>query len=186
MIWYTLVMLTSDQEKWLAHLPDDNHTEIFPYDDSCIRKFEKVKEQIRSVVGEETVVLHRGATSLGISGQGEIDIYVPTKPEKFDQLIVDIGSIFGKPESLYPLERARFVTYIDGIKAEVLVVNENGQNWLDSCRFENYLKENKEALEEYQKLKEDGRGLSTREYYRRKIEFINNILEKVKPDLKVN
>ncbi len=46
-------------------------------------------------------------------------------------------------------------------------------------KFENYLKEHPQALEEYRKLKELGDGLSTREYYRRKIEFINDILEKV-------
>jgi len=42
-----------------------------------------------------------------------------------------------------------------------------------------YLKENPEALERYRKLKEEAAGVNTGEYYRRKIEFINEILSKV-------
>lgn len=169
-------MLTPEQEKWLAHLPDDNEIEIFPYDPAAPKKFEKIKNQIQGVLEKETEVLHCGATSLGISGQGELDIYVPVAPEKFDETILELTKIFNKPESLYPLERARFVAHVDGTKAEIFVVNKESENWLRSCRFEECLKKNPEALEAYRNLKEAGNGLSTREYYRRKIEFINDVL----------
>ncbi len=171
-------MVTPEQEIWLTHLSNTNSTKIYPFDPSSSKKFEKLKEQIQILIGTDIGVVHRGSTSLGISDQGELDVYIPVAPEKFDSLLTSIERLFGKPTSLYPLERARFVTSVDGTKAEVFVINIEGRGWIDGCRFEKYLKENAEALEAYRKLKEDGQGLSTREYYRRKIEFLNDILSK--------
>lgn len=172
-------MITPEQEKWLSHLDDSDSVKIYPFDPTSAEKFEKVKKQTQRLLGEDVNVKHRGATSLGISGQGELDIYIPIAEEKFDEFVSLVEKLFGKPGSIYPLERARFVTYIDNTKAEVFVINEKCAGWLDGCKFENYLKENPDALDSYQKLKEEGRGLSTQAYYRRKIEFINDILDKV-------
>lgn len=61
---------------------------------------------------------------------------------------------------------------------ELFVINKEDKGWTDSCIFEDYLKSHPEALEAYKVLKEEGAGLSTQEYYRRKTEFINEILEK--------
>jgi GrpB-like predicted nucleotidyltransferase (UPF0157 family) len=123
-------------------------------------------------------VEHRGATSLGISGQGELDVYIPVSAEKFDSLLIPLAKEFGKAGSIYPRERARFVTYVDETKVEIFVINEKGKSWKDGCAFENYLKTHQKYLKAYEKLKEDARGLSTRTYYRKKIEFINGILHK--------
>jgi GrpB-like predicted nucleotidyltransferase (UPF0157 family) len=172
-------MLTPEQEKWIAHLRDDNKTEIYPFDKDSGKKFQKVKNRILSLLGGNVRVEHRGASSLGISGQGELDIYVPVPADKFDLMVASLENIFGKPGSIYPLERARFVTDVDGTKAEVFVVNEKGKSWVDGCMFENYLKTHLESLKVYEQLKESARGLSTRAYYRKKTEFINEILEKV-------
>ena len=95
-------------------------------------------------------------------------------------MVDSIEKIFSKARSLYPQERARFVTSVDNTKVEVFVINEKGESWLDSCIFENYLRRNTNALELYRVLKEEGNGLSTQRYYRRKVEFINAILQKAK------
>ena len=171
-------MIRPEQETWLAHLDDTNHTDIVAYDPSVLNKFERIKEGIQSVLGTKREVVHRGATSLGISGQGELDIYILVKAEEFNFLLKQLEGLFGKPGSVYPLERARFVTVIDGTKAEVFIVGEESKSWTDGNRFENYLRKHPMALSKYAELKESGRGLSTRAYYRRKIEFINSILEK--------
>jgi hypothetical protein len=39
----------------------------------------------------------------------------------------------------------------------------------------NFLKTHPEKLEEYRLLKESGNGLSVRQYYRKKLEFINQV-----------
>lgn len=103
-------MLTPEQQKWIDHLRDDDRITIKPYDPSTIEKFKKIKDKIQSILGKSIRVEHRGATSLGISGQDEIDVYIPVSTDKFDSLLTPLENIFDKPRSIYPLERARFVT----------------------------------------------------------------------------
>lgn len=171
-------MLTLGQEKWIAHLSNKDRIRIVPFDPTAEAKFQKVKQKIRSVLGDEIAVEHRGATSLGISGQDEIDVYVPTPPDKFNSLVDSLGASFGKPKSLYPLERARFVIHEGGKHVDVFLINEECDGWKNGIRFEAHLKSHPESLESYRQLKESGNGLTVREYYRRKIEFINDILDK--------
>ncbi len=90
--------------------------------------------------------------------------------------MVLLEKLFGKPRSHYPLERARFVTSVGGKHIDVFLINEKCSGRLDSVKFEKYLKEHPETLRDYEQLKEQGDGLSTREYYRKKIEFINDVL----------
>ena len=169
-------MLTPDQEKWIAHLSDQDQVVILPFDPSTPQKFEVVKRKIQAVLGRDTRVDHRGATNLGISGQDEIDIYIPIPEERFDGLIDPLSVAFGSPRSHYPHERARFVTYEAGKHVDIFLINADSLGWLNALKFENYLKSHPEALDRYRMLKEAGHGLSTRAYYRRKIEFINDIL----------
>lgn len=171
-------MLTLEQEKWIAHLSDENKINIVPFDPTAEEKFQRVKQRIQNVLGTQMPVEHRGATSLGILGQDEIDAYVPTPEAKFNSLIDPLKTIFGEPRSLYPLERARFVTEEQGKHVDVFLINEEHDGWKNGVKFEAYLKSHPEALEEYRHLKENGNGLSVREYYRRKTEFINGILAK--------
>lgn len=171
-------MLREDQKKWINHLSNNSKIKIVSFDPSSQEKFEKIKLIIQSKLGNAVKVEHRGATSLGISGQDEIDIYIPVSPEKFDKYIASLTELFGEPRSHYALERARFVTSEGGKHIDVFLINEESLGWMDCVRFERYLKNHPAALEEYRKLKESGNGTSTKEYYRRKIEFINSILEK--------
>ena len=89
-----------------------------------------------------------------------------------------LRNIFGEPRSIYPLNRVRFTTEVDGKHIDVFLINQDRDNWISLNAFEAYLKSHPEALEEYKILKEAGNGLSVREYYRRKVEFFNKILAK--------
>lgn len=173
-------MLTSKQLKWIAHLSDKDKVVIKPYDPTTAEKFEAVKKRIRSFLGDETQILHRGATNLGISGQDEIDVYIPITTSSFDSFIQRLTELFGKPKSYYIRERARFVTIEQGKHVDVFLINKDSDAWGNGIVFEDFLKKHPSALEKYKKLKEEGNGLSVREYYRRKIIFINYILKKAK------
>ncbi len=175
-------MLTLEQEKWIAHLSDENKISIVPFDPTAEEKFQRVKQQVQNALGTQIAVEHRGATSLGISGQDEIDVYIPTPEAKFGSLINPLKMLFGEPKSLYPLERVRFVTEESGKHVDVFLINEEHEGWKNEVKFEAYLKSHPEALDEYRKLKESGNGLSIREYYRRKTDFINEILAKAEYD----
>lgn len=170
-------MVTEEQEKWLEHLSATDSVKILPADPNAPQKFKQIEGKIQKALGG-IPVFHRGASSLGISGQGELDIYIPVSPEVFDSTALALRNLFGEPRSVYPLDRVAFVTSIEDTKAEVFVINEEGQNWTRSSQFEEYLRAHSEALEEYRILKEEGNGLSTQAYYRKKIEFINQIVEK--------
>lgn len=95
---------------------------------------------------------------------------------KFNSSIEPLKELFGKPGSHYPLERVHFVTEIDGKHIDIFLINEECEGWISGVKFENYLRSHKDTLEAYRKLKENGDGLSGREYYKRKIEFMNKIL----------
>jgi GrpB-like predicted nucleotidyltransferase (UPF0157 family) len=171
-------MISDEQEKWIGHLSESDKIEIYPYDPLSAEKFDKIAEKIRAVLPQAKIEL-RGAAALKISGQKEIDVYIPASPTDFDDNINKISAIFGKPRSYYSLQRTRFVDYIGQTKAEIFVINKESNQWLDCLKFENYLIKNPDALKKYEKLKESGHNLSVREYYRRKTEFINSIIEKI-------
>jgi GrpB-like predicted nucleotidyltransferase (UPF0157 family) len=176
-------MLTEEQEKWLGHL-DNNKVEILPYNPKTKEIFEIIKKEIQVLLpaspsqgGCDTEVLHCGSTALEIVGQGEIDLYIPVSEDIFDQYLEKLTNHFGKPGSIYPLKRVRFVKYQDNIKIEIFLINKNTDDWKNLRKFENYLQKNPKALNEYAELKENSRGLSIQQYYRKKLEFINKILE---------
>lgn len=171
-------MLSKKQQDWLNHLSSDKKISILPYDSRANDIFLKVKNKIQSKLGGTVKVEHRGASSLGISGQDEIDVYVPVPPSEFDSCIPKMSKIFGEPRSMYPLERVRFSEEVDGKKIDLFLINEKHDDWINGCRFENYLKSHPKDLEKYKKLKEEMNGFTVKDYYTRKNEFINKILTK--------
>jgi len=172
-------MLTPEQEKWINHLPDDNAVGIRCYDPHAREIFCRLEKRIRFEIGENIRIELRGSTKLGISGQGELDIYIPVPPDSFDRMLGRMENTLGAPGSIYSLRRARFVVYSEGTKAEIFLINDKSDDWTRCLKFEGYLETHPEALAAYEKMKLGGNGLSTREYYRRKNEFINEILAKI-------
>ena len=178
-----MTMLTKTQKAWLARLSKTKTITIVPYNPQVKSVFQKIKKEVKSVLGKKVRVVHKGATSLGISGQGELDVYIPVPTKKFNHYLEKMKQSFGEPGSCYPLKRARFNRWTDGFKIEVFLINQNSQGWKKGVAFENYLKNHPKALSAYEKLKEKGHRLSVQEYYRRKVKFINNVLAKnSKPD----
>lgn len=172
-------MLTPEQEKRLSRFRKDDQVEIVPFDPACLERFEKLKAIIKFTLGEQTKVELRGSSGFGISGKGELDIYIPVPETKFDSTVSEVERFLGSsPKSFYPSDRARFVTITDGKEDEIFVVNDQGKSWLTSLKFEGYLQSHPEELERYRKLKEESAGLSTQGYYRNKEEYINEILNR--------
>ncbi len=171
-------MLTVSQETWLTHLSDIQTIKIVPFDSSCGQKFEKLRKEIQGYLGEGVLVEHCGASSLGISGQDEIDAYIPVSTQDFNSYVSLLQKLFGTPRSHYPQERVKFVTEKEGKHIDVFVINKEHDDWKNCMKFQNYLRVHKESLEEYRKLKENLSGKSVCEYYREKLLFINKILEK--------
>ncbi len=173
-------MLSQKDIDWLNHLSDTNQVKIVPYNPKVKDIFANQKVEIEKILGQNVSVHHRGATSLGISGKGDIDIYIPVSSEEFDKYLDILKKHLGEPGSHYHHERVRWNKESEGFEIEIFLMNESHQDWLKGVAFEDYLLNHPEDLEKYRKLKEEAGGVSTREYYRRKIEFINSILDRIK------
>lgn len=171
-------MLSKKQKDWLNHLSSEKKINILPFDPRVNEIFLKIKNKIQDNLGRDTRVEHRGASSLGISGQDEIDVYVPVSPSVFNSYIPRMSKIFGEPRSLYPLERVRFSEEMDSKKIDLFLINEEHDDWINGCKFENFLKAHPKDLEKYRKLKEEMNGFTVKDYYTRKNEFINRVLKK--------
>lgn len=169
-------MLTPLQQEFVNRRPDSNIV-VIPFDPTSNEKFKQIKKEIQSVLGN-VEVLHRGSTGLGVAGQPEIDIYIPLPNEEILESTEKMKVIFGDPKSIYPNERTKFIKYIEQTMIEIILVNKTCKSWIDGEIFFNYLENNEEAKMEYDKLKGVGEELSIRDYYIRKFEFMNSILQK--------
>ena len=170
-------MLTKEQEKWIDHISDIEKIKIIPYNPETAVVFNKIKKEIQKTLGK-VEVFHRGSTKLKISGQGEIDLYIPVNIKDFNNYLEKLIEYFGKAGTIYPLERVRFVKYVSSIKIEIFLINKKDDDWKNGLKFENYLRKHPDTLNEYENLKKSCDGFSFREYYRKKLNFINKILEK--------
>lgn len=169
-------MLTPEQEVWIAHLNDSDCISIYPYDPKSETIFEQVRADIFTHCSSNLTVEHHGSSALKISGQNEIDIYIPVLVSQFDNTVALLTGYFGAPKSLYPFLRARFSHSVADKKTDIFVVNKESKEWNNHITFIQYLKSHSDALERYRVLKEHSAGMSTRAYYREKVSFINEIL----------
>jgi len=169
-------MITPEQEKWIETL-SDNAVRIVPYDNRSNYLFNRVKKKIHNLLGSRVIVEHCGVSSFGISGQDEIDVSIVVKKDKFDTYIPKLETEFGSVRSRY-VDRARFEVREEGKKIDLKLVDIDHPNYINSKIFETHLRSNPEGLERYRILKEETNGVTVKEYYRTKIDFINNILLK--------
>ena len=174
-------MLTPDQEQWIDSLSTERIIKIVPYDPKTDELFGKVKNKITDLLGPEVLVEHSGASSLGISGQDEIDVAIVADKEKFNEYIPKLETIFGEVRSRYE-DRVRFEVKEDGKKIDLKIVDTSHPNYAEEKLFVNYLRNHPEDLGRYQILKEECNGLTVKEYYRRKVNFINEIQAKAKSE----
>jgi len=89
--------------------------------------FDKIKKDLIDNIGNVRVSL-RGSTLLGISGQGEVDLYIPVAKKNFNSCLKKLTKYLGNPGSVYELRRVRFVKYIDDIKVEIFLINKNSRD----------------------------------------------------------
>lgn len=176
-------MLTKDNKDWLKRFSNKKRISIIPFDSIARSIFEQEKRRIKNILSNSVKVVHRGATSLGISGQGDVDVYIPVRKDKFDAYLRKLIQVYGEPISLYPGERAKFNKIRHKTLTEIILINTNTEAWKKGVVFERYLKAHSQYLKEYKLLKENCDGMTLREYYTRKTEFINQILTKITSDL---
>lgn len=177
-------MLTSKQKKWLEHLSNSNSTKIIPFKSQVRNDFYDLKKELQEIVGKDVDVSLKGSSNLGISGKGELDVYIPVPSDKFDYILQKLINAYGEPGSHYPLERARFNKFVNKTEAEVFLINSDRDSWAQLNIFESWLKSHPKDLKQYENLKTSLVGKSTRTYYTEKLNFFNSIIEKASKEKK--
>ena len=169
-------MLTPEQEAWINTL-SDRIISISPYDPHSQVLFRRVQKKIHSLLGEDVLVEQSGSTIFEIAGQNEVDVVIVVPKNKFPEYIPKLEAVYGPVRSNYP-DRARFEVKEDEKKIDLKIVDVHHPNYTEGKVFEDYIKAHPEDVERFRILKEQSNGLTTKEYYRKKIEFINEILAK--------
>ena len=169
-------MLTDKQEKWLEHLSDTNKTVLNPFNTKVLIEFISLKKKLQKILGRDTAILLKGSSSLGISGKGELDVYIPVSRSDFDSTFGKLESVIGQPGSYYPYEGVRFNLVENKTQVELFLIN--AESWKQLNIFEDWLRCHPEDLQNYEKIKVSLVGKSTQEYYKKKLIFFNTIIEK--------
>lgn len=170
-------MLTWDEEDFLSKIPENKKVFIQPYD----RKIKQIADEIASkastvVPGLE--IKHMGASALEISGQGDIDIYIFSKPEDFDKYVLALVSVFGEPKGR-KYDSVVWTLNKDSHEIELYLTDPTSKPMQRQIAIFEALRKDKNLRDEYEKLKEGLNGKSFREYQRKKFEFYHRILDSI-------
>ena len=168
-------MLTWGEEDYLSKISEDKRVKIFPYDEEVGKIAEGITSKVHKVM-PELEVRHMGASSLKLSGQGDIDIYIFAKPEEFGKYKPLLVGIFGDfKNEKYDSVAWKFEE--GGHDVELYLTDPTSEPMQRQIKVTQKLKENKALRDEYEKLKAELDGKSFREYQRRKYEFYHKILD---------
>lgn len=165
-------MLTLNQEKYLFKIPEDKKVRIVPYNPKVKEVVDDIKKKILDE-GINLEVAHMGASALGISGQGDIDLYILCKEEDFHVYIPLLEKIFGS--KVPGISINKWDLSINGFEIEMYLTDPKTPSMKEQIQVFEKLKSDKELLNEYESIKSSADGLSFREYMRRKYEFFNKI-----------
>lgn len=169
-------MFTEDELDFISKIPADKKACIYPFDPKVVRVAEDLIQSINNVF-PDLDVKHMGASALGISGQNDIDIYAFSNPVDFDKFLPGLAKLFGEP--LHKHET--FIEWKfkkDGSDIEFYLTSKDSETMQKQIRVFETLKNNRELLKEYEKLKESMNGKSFRRYQEKKYVFYHKILDK--------
>ena len=143
-------MLTLDEKTFLSKIPADKKVKFIPYDNKTLKIANKFIFKIKNVLPDADVRF-LGASALGISGQGDIDIYVLTSPDKYSRYLSKLKHIFGEPLTGTSLIEWRLK--VNRHEVSIYLDDPNKLSMQKQIRVFSLLKNNKKLLKEYEKIK---------------------------------
>ncbi|MCX6705617.1 MAG: HAD-IA family hydrolase [Candidatus Woesebacteria bacterium] len=168
-------MLTKDELDFLNKIPADKKVNFHSFDPKVVRMAEDLIQSISNIF-PDLEVKHMGASALGISGQNDIDIYAFSEPKDFEKFLPGLVKLFEKPLH-------RHETFIEWkfkreeFDVEFYLTTKDSKTMKKQLMVFQTLKNNKDLLKEYEKLKESMNEKSFREYQEKKYEFYHRILD---------
>ena len=167
-------MIKESQEKYLATLPDGEFIDIKPFDPRVQEVARGILDELKKVLPDLTIHFG-GAAALGIAGQNDIDINIPSAPEEYDKYTPAIEKLFGEPKKRGTSIKWEFMK--DGFDVELYLTDKNSPNLKEQIRVFEILSKSKELRDDYEKTKLPYGSINFKEYMRKKYEFFNKILE---------
>lgn len=167
-------MLNEAQEKYLVTIPEEKRVTIHPLNPKLENTANEIITQAQALV-PSLKVLHMGASGLGISGQGDLDIYLLAPAADFARHLPQIVQAFGLPKSqgqtsvAWEFER-------NGFPVELYLTDPDSPAMRDQIRIYEILRDNDGLRKDYEALKQKFDGLPFRDYQRAKYEFYNRLL----------
>lgn len=166
-------MLTKAQQEYLLTIPEDKVVKIHPFDPKIPNIAKDIIDQVHSVK-PDLEVLFMGASGLGISGQGDLDLYMLSSKKDFEKYLLDLTNVLGEPAIKGTSIKWQFEK--DGHEIEIYLTDPTSPSMQKQVKVFEMLKNNPDLLKEYKELKESSDGLLFREYMKRKYEFYNRLL----------
>lgn len=168
-------MLTKDEEDFLNKIPGDRRVHIYLFDLKVTKVAGNLTQSINNIY-PHLEVKHMGASALGISGQKDVDIYAFCHPKDFDKYLLGLVKLFGEPlhkhETFIEWKFKR-----DKFDIEFYLTAKDSETMKKQIAVFETLKNNKDLLKEYEKLKMSMNGKSFKEYQKKKYEFYHRILD---------
>jgi GrpB-like predicted nucleotidyltransferase (UPF0157 family) len=167
-------VLTKDEKDYLSKIPAGKKVSVNPFNPRTTTIAEEIITSVKNIY-PHLEVIHMGASALGISGQNDIDIYAFSDPKNFDEYLPDQVKLFGEPlhkhETFYEWKFKK-----EGFDIEFYLTAKDSKTMKRQIAVFEVLKNNKDLLKKYEKLKASMNGKSFREYQEKKYEFYNLIL----------
>ena len=172
-------MIKESQEKYLASLPDGKVIVVQPFDPHVRKAADKLIAEIKEALPDSD--LHfGGAAALGIAGQNDIDISILYDETEFDRYFSTLVKLFGTPSRIGTSSKNKSVKWEfkrDGFDVELYITLKDSLAFQEQLKVFELLSNNKDLLEEYEKIKLPYGPIDFKEYMRKKYEFFNKILE---------
>lgn len=166
-------MLTRDEINYLNKIPTHQMVAFHSYDPETPNIVAGFINKIKSV-GQALEVIHLGSSSLGISGQGDIDLSILIPKDKFSGYTAKLKKVLGEPVSGISIILWKFNK--QGHDIEICLADPKDPSTDRQLKVQEILKNNPDLLKEYAELKEKMSQKTYREYQQKKYEFYNRIL----------
>lgn len=167
-------MLTEGQIKYLATVPDDQQMVVKPFNPRGLEIAEEIIASIKAVEPELEVML-LGSLALKISGQEDIDISAYCLKTEQPKHIDNFKKLFGEP-SKQTQNSIGWSFEKEGFSVDVWLTDPTSETTKAQKQIFELLRDNPDLLKEYERIKEEAKDLTYKQYQTRKYEFFNKVL----------
>jgi GrpB-like predicted nucleotidyltransferase (UPF0157 family) len=171
-------MLSEDELDFLNKMPAKRANKVVvikPFSSQLTDLADEIINKLKNKFPELTV-RHMGASGLGISGQGDLDIYALANQSEFAIYLPGLTEIFGKPIGESPGSIA-WKPDRGGTDIEFYLTDPDSPTMRKQIRVFEILRQNPPLLAKYEKLKSGLNGATYKEYQRAKYEFYHRIMD---------